>query len=124
MSVASTIFAAHGRPVLLEQFGDAGQVTYTPTGGSAVELTAILGQKEEEEEDGLLGKELHRRRVIKISTDPTSPGGGVADPEVNASVVIGSVEYAIKEIEEGALAVLHLERAGSAERTRPGYRGQ
>ena len=125
MSKFSDIIGSVGVPVLFDQFGDAGVVSYTPAGGVAVELTAVVGpEKTEEMESDTGGRDVRVTRTLLVRTDPDSDQGGVAQPATNDSVTISSVEWAVESIifRTDNLARLQLVRLGVVELSRANYR--
>ncbi len=103
---------------LLPAFGRA--VTYTTAAGVATSIDqAMVGPVEDVDEDAPDGRVLRQVREVSISTDD------VADPQINATVTIDSVVYAVEAItsQTYAMSTLRVVRIGSREKSRPEYRG-
>ena len=124
MSRLDDEFAAGGVSALMDVLGDAGRLTYTPAGGDAVSLTAIIGPEQTEEDSDLDGRTNRAVREVTITTDPDCDYGGVAGPATNATVTIDDVEWAVEEIlsQDANLVTLLLVRETRVERGRPDYR--
>ena len=82
----------------MEQFSDSGRVTYTPKGGNAAALAAIVGNEVATEEVHDTGRRRVLRRTLTITTDPSGTYGGVAAPALNATVTVDTVSYAVESV--------------------------
>jgi len=102
MSRLDTQFAACGLPALMAQLGRA--AVYTPRGGDAVELTAMIGAEVTAIEEGERGTERVRRREVKITRDPAGPYGGVADPQLGDTMTIDGQVWEIEDDDPGIVA--------------------
>ena len=123
-SLFDDLMADVGVPVLMDALGDPTSITYTPAGGVAVTLTAIVGAETTEEDEVIDGREQKLIRAVSIHTDPDSTWGGVASPALTAMVTIGGVQYAIESIgsSDENWHTLNLTRRGKVEVSRRGYR--
>lgn len=117
-----TQFAEAASPTLLDQFGQS--ITYTPSSGDAVTLTAIVGAEVAHEEDMGEGRKLVRTREIVVGTDPDATAGGVASPTILDTVTVGTVTYAVRQIDYQTHALTKFEtvRTEDMQRSREGYR--
>ena len=115
-------FAAVGVPALLDVYGQA--VTYTPAGGAATPLTAIVGADQVDYTPTLAGYEIVRRRAVTIGLDPAASYGGIAAPWPGDTLTIDGHTYTVETVENlsPSFARLRAIHRGSAERTRPAYR--
>lgn len=116
--------AVTGLPMLLSVHGEA--VTYVPVTGSAVSLTAIVGDVTTLDDDDEEGRTARASCDVTIGLDPAASTGGVADPSLKDKVTIGSDVWAVESIEAlgGAFCRLRVVRDESIEKTREGYRGR
>ena len=122
MSVFDANFTELGEPQLLSLNGRS--VSYTPIGGSAVPLTAIVGAVEERDDpDDPHGRSSRRVRTISMSRDASGPFGGIADPGLNDTVVIDSETWAVETEISRTQSMVQLEvvRTMSYLKTRDGY---
>ena len=124
MSRLDNDFATGGVSALMDGLGSAGRLVYTPAGGDAVSLTAMIGAESTEEGSDLEGRTNRAVCEVIISTDPDCDYGGVASPATNATVTLDGVEWAIDDIlaQDANLATLRLVRETRVERGRPDYR--
>lgn len=115
-------FAESGAPALLAQFGQT--VTYTPAGGTAVALTAIVHAEEERESEHPDGRRLTRTRQVDFSSDADSPDGGVAAVKLFDTLTIGGVTYAVHAVLAKTHAMTSVEtiRTEDLQRSGDGYR--
>lgn len=122
MSQFDDNFAAGSLPALMEVHGQT--ITYTPVTGSAVSLTAIVGEVNSSIDDEDDGRTEHRERMVTIMTDPSSSFGGVAAPSHADSVTIDSEVWAVDVPgkERGHSVELRVVRTPIVERSREGYR--
>lgn len=114
MSQFSSDFSTAARPGLLAHFGQS--ATYTPKGGSASSITAMLELLDEEEDsDGQASNESAR---LTVST------ADVSDPDKGDVVSIDGRSWTVSRIESiiGGLATLIVLRPVATSRARPGYR--
>ncbi len=95
-------FTAAGAPLLFKHFAESGRVTWTPKGGSAAAVSAIVGQETHTEDTGATGRRRVMRRRLTIATDPAGDYGGVAAPALNATVTVDGVTYAVESIQPRA----------------------
>lgn len=126
MSAHSALFQSASLPLLFEQHADSGRVTYTPKGGNAVSLSAIVGGDRTAEEAGHDGPRRIRRRPVTITTDSDGEYGGVANPEDNATVTVDSIEYSVESLQPLAEGYLRLQlvRPERQQVSRPDYHRQ
>ena len=124
MSRFDSMFAGSGLPLLMYQAGQA--ITYTPVTGSAVSLTAIVGEVSTLEEDDDDGRTSRASRDVTIATDPSASTGGVAAPSLADTVTIGSDIWPVESIEAlaGSFVRLRVARSEPIALTRAGYRGR
>ena len=112
-----------GAPLLWQHHGES--ITYTPDGGEAVTLTALVRRDTEASQGAEHGQRLARRDEIIIPTTAAASYDGqyVADPQVNDTVTIDGMEYVVRDVlSRNALATLICEARAAMERTMPGYR--
>ncbi len=123
-SAFETAFADAGAPALLSQFGQS--CTYTPAGGAAVALTAMVGAEQSHEGEYSDGRRLIRTRQITLATDPAGPYGGVEDVHLFDTITVGTVTYAVHEIDSRShsLVTCTAIRTEDMQRSRDGYRGR
>ena len=117
MSVLNDIMSSVvGVPVLFEQLGTS--ITYTAKGVAGVEITAIVGAEHREERETENGIEQYRVRDVTLSK------ADVADPQLNASVTIGSETWKVAPPMEtmGSSVRFAVELPASVQRSTPGYR--
>lgn len=121
-SAFETAFADAGAPSLLAQFGQA--CTYTPAGGTAVSLSAMVGAEQSNEAEYSDGRRLIRTRQITLATDPDGDYGGVEDVHLYDTVTVGTVTYAVHEIESRShsLVTCTAIRTEDMQRSQDGYR--
>ena len=121
-SAFETAFADAGAPALLSQFGQS--CTYTPAGGAGVVLTAMAGAEQTHEAEYSDGRRLIRTRQITLATDLAGPYGGVEDVRLYDTVTVGTVAYAVHEIDSRShsLVTFTAIRTEDLQRSRDGYR--
>jgi hypothetical protein len=121
-SVFETAFAAFAAPSLLEQFGV--EVTYSPAGGTAGTLTAIVTAEESRESADPDGRRVVRVRELTVSADPAGDYGGVAAVSLNDTVTIDGTTYAVSQVNAvtDSLITCEITRVEDMQRSRPGYR--
>lgn len=98
MSSHADLFQSGALDLLMEHFSDSGRVTYTPPGGSAVAVSAIVGNETAEDSRESDGLRRVRRRKLTISRDPSGDFGGVAAPVQTGTVAIDGEVWAIESI--------------------------
>lgn len=107
------------------KFAESGRVAYTPKNGTAVSLVAIVGQENLKDEVTDAGLVAIGRRKVTICTDPDNADfNGVADPQLNGSVSVDGIDYAVDEIGTVTpkFADLMLKRTVVRELSRSNYR--
>lgn len=137
-SLARSLFAGHAAPILLDYFGDE-RVRLTYTIGNT-EVSGIIGvvrdQQKAFEEDAVGDVLKHDRMSIVICTDPASPWGGVADPQLKAIWTLTEedgtesqwscdtqIGRGIEALSK-TFALIHLVRLGTVSKSIPNYRIQ
>lgn len=120
MSTFSALFTATALPVLFDQHAESGRVTYAPAGGSAVAVTAIVGEEKDSDDPHGTGQRRCRVRTITVKTD----AAGIASPQLNAIATVDDVGYAVDQISTpgAGFADLRLIRFEQEEISRPNYR--
>lgn len=124
MSLHSTLMSGAGIGGLMRAQGEA--LTYTPKsgGGDPVELTALIGAEQLTNKYTGTGRRQVRQRRFTITSNSSSPFGGVADPQTTATVTYAGVVFAIVDLDGGGdgVWVLVCERISAAERSGPDFR--
>ena len=90
-------------------------VTYTPAGGEAVEICAIVGPVDTETEPDTCGKASLSRCDITIRTDS---GSGIPSPAVYDRVTIGGIDYQVVAIRGKSHGKVDLALIGGASTAR------
>ena len=123
-SLFDDLMAELGVPALMDHLADGTSITYTDGGGSATSCKAILYDEMTEEEETLDGIVRKRVREITVHTDAESAWGGIADPQLAATVTIGSITYAVESVGPVSdnFVTLKLVRRSRREVTRENYR--
>lgn len=122
MTIFGTMLAESMLPVQFHLHGEA--ATYVD-GESSTALTAICSEVSIQPDDNGMGLVSEETRLITFSTDAASDWGGVASPKESAKITVGSVTWAIREIEalSSSLVRARCVRHEAVERSRPGLRG-
>jgi hypothetical protein len=122
MSDFDNAFAATGSPGHFAFFG--GTLTLTPKGAAPVVVTGVIGRERREDRDGSHGRRAFRVRDIRITNDPTGPFGGVANPQMNATVTIAGEEWAVEKISGpvGGEYTVTVVREAVIQTSKPNYR--
>lgn len=103
-----------------ELWGEA--MTYTPKSGDPVNLTGRVGPIMEEEVSDDAGRALRRRRTVVIATDPDADSGGVASPQLSATMTVAAEVWPIASATvAGSFATLELVQVRRIDRSRAGY---
>ncbi len=109
---------------LMRALADGNLIEYRDGESDPVELQAIVGdERTEDRERDEGGRERVCVRTVTISTDPSSPYGGVTSPIPYARLVIGGVGYAISSLEnsDDGLVDLEVTRISPTGVSRRGY---
>lgn len=124
MSTHTDMIGEAAIPLLMEQFADADRVTYKPKHGVATSLSAIVGDERSEEQTTSTGRRRVVRRRLTITTDPSGDYGGVATPQLNATVTVDGISYAVESVAPVRNDVFDLQivRYETTEVSRPDYR--
>jgi hypothetical protein len=113
-------------PLLAEQFGQAVIYAQPNTGGEVrITMTVSLGPVQtlrRQTERGLVYESV---RTALFSTDPASPGGGVAAPLIGDEIEVGEETWYVREITHlsGSACRAELVRKDSHERGKARYVG-
>jgi hypothetical protein len=111
---------------LLSQFGE--QVVYTPGGGEASTLTAIVSRGATEDVSGQRGRRTRKTWELTVPTTAGAAAGTatenyVADPFQSATVTIDDEEFHVARVlATGPLAVLEISNASARDVTMPHMR--
>lgn len=109
-------------------FGDP--VTYVPAEGAidpsevSISFAIVGGETREEELDGQGRIRLRFVRLVSFETDSTGDRySGVESPQMNASLIIGDIKYAVDQVQIGdsGTATLRLIRKPMGAEARAGY---
>lgn len=125
-STFDAMFAAVAAPNLLAQFGE--QVTYTPRGGEAITLTAMVNRGDTRDATDERGRKRRKTWEITVPSTTTAAAGTtteqyVADPHQAATVTIDSEEFHVSRVlSEGPLSTLEITNAAAREATMPHMR--
>lgn len=123
MTIHGELFAGTAAPLLLDHFGQEGNLYVTADGTPAAEFDAIVTPERAEEQQTVEGTVLRYVRELKI---PRQEGLPFWDdtPSSYGRVWVGNVQYAIDVIEAvtESFVYLRLVRVGVAEGSRPAYR--
>lgn len=100
----------------MDEHGDT--VSYTPTGGAAGDITAVLSPFFRDEADGEDGLEQPEKRQITVQISE------VATPLIHDKVTINAVDWDVSAIleQDENLARLELTKGVTQEHSGPGYR--
>lgn len=98
--------------------GDASRFTFTPAGGTAAPLDAIIGPEEVVESREEFGRAIGYKRSVTVAV------AALASPQTNATCTVDGVSYSVAAIRRssGANWELDLVRSAAAEVSRNDYR--
>jgi len=128
-SAFDDLFESFAAPMLQTHFGEV--VTYTVDGESETLVGMVTEERIEEQHDEH-GRKYRTIRDVDISRDPnadtvgfTVDTGGVAEPRLDATLLIGGVLYAADSIVSQSVhrTTLRVVRIESVEQGRGRYRG-
>jgi hypothetical protein len=110
----SLLFRTQGQAVELVEKGEQ------PAG-----MTAVLEPESSVNRKDSSGWAVVRERKVTITKDPAGEFGGAEDPQENATLYVGDVQYAVTARHDAGEAwELVCRRIGRRERSRPGLRTQ
>jgi hypothetical protein len=117
-SSIDTYFADQGLPLLLEMQGVS--ITYTPAGGSAATVTALVGKEVSQEIEAIGQGDRTKKITRSVTVAVADVTGGI-----NATVTIDSVQYEVDSITdaEAGYVTLSLVRDAAMEKARKQFRG-
>ncbi|MBE3131953.1 MAG: hypothetical protein IMZ55_00640, partial [Acidobacteria bacterium] len=118
-AAAGQLMAQHGRAV-----------SYTPVGGVAAAVWAIVGPLSTVSQQTENGFEGVRGRIVKLLIDPaTAVYGGVADPQAGDQITVDGETYQVIDragfpaiARDGTFCEFFAAQISSRERSREGYR--
>jgi len=125
VSLIDDMVSEAGLAIFHEALSDT--VTYTPSGGVAVTVSAHVGEAQTDTSHSDDGERVRLRRNVVIGRDPTDTvNGGVADPQLEDTVTIGSDVWIVAAIiaRTTNMATLQVAREISSERSREGLRSR
>jgi len=97
MSLHSTLIQGGGTPLLMHTQGEAFE--YVPHGATTgTTLTGLVGPEKTVRKKTRSGWRLVRQRSFAFKTDSTSGFGGIDEPQTNALLRYGELEYGIAEV--------------------------
>ncbi len=130
MSLFRHIYDQTVVPTLMTAFAENSVIAFYRIGNSETEIRLIdRGERIEIEMDSEGDEIKRRRKQVVICTDPDSPWGGVADPQLTGQIEIGGVAWNISpsagqaaESVTGSFAVLNLVRSAGVSKSYQGSR--